>query len=40
VTDLEREQIKQLRAQGWGRRAIASRLRVSERAVRNVLEAD
>jgi hypothetical protein len=37
VTDAQRTEIEQLAAQGWGRRAIANRLLISERAIRNVL---
>lgn len=36
VTAEQESEIRRLRAQGWGRRAIASRLLVSEWAVRNV----
>jgi DNA-binding NarL/FixJ family response regulator len=32
-------EIRKLAAGGWGRRAIANRLKVSERLVRNVLDA-
>jgi hypothetical protein len=38
VSDEQRLEIERLAGQGWGRRAIASRLFVSERAVRSVLE--
>jgi hypothetical protein len=37
LTAAQRAEVERLRAQGWGRRAIAGRLLVSERAVRNVL---
>jgi hypothetical protein len=37
VTDTQRAEIESLAALGWGRRAIATRLLVSEWAVRNVL---
>jgi DNA-binding XRE family transcriptional regulator/endogenous inhibitor of DNA gyrase (YacG/DUF329 family) len=37
VTDEQRTEILNLAAQRWGRRAIANRLGLSERAVRNVL---
>jgi hypothetical protein len=40
VSDEQRLDIQKLDSLGWGRRAIASRLLLSERAVRNVLEAD
>jgi hypothetical protein len=39
VAEEQRIEIQKLASLGWGRRAIASRLLVSERAVRNVLEA-
>jgi len=39
ITHEQRTQIANLAANGWGRRAIANRLSVSERAVRNVIEA-
>jgi hypothetical protein len=38
VSDTQTAEIMNLANQGWGRRAIASRLLVSERAVRNVLD--
>jgi hypothetical protein len=38
VSEVQRDEIQNLSDQGWGRRAIASRLLVSERAVRNVLD--
>jgi hypothetical protein len=38
VTDEQRAEILRLARQGWGRRAIRSRLLLSERAVRNVLD--
>jgi hypothetical protein len=38
LTEAQRAEIAQLDAQGWGRRAIANRLLVSEWAVRNALE--
>jgi DNA-binding XRE family transcriptional regulator len=37
LTDDQRAEIRRLVARGWGRRAIANQLLVSERAVRNVL---
>jgi len=37
ATAEQRTEIENLAAQGWGRRAIANRLLVSERLVRNVL---
>ena len=36
--DEQRAEIEQLAAKGWGRRAIANRLQLSERLVRNTLE--
>jgi hypothetical protein len=38
VTETQRAEIVKLAAQQWGRRAIANRLLLSERAVRNVLD--
>jgi hypothetical protein len=38
VSDTQRDEIQKLSDQGWGRRAIASRLLLSERAVRNALD--
>jgi len=38
VTGEQRTEIERLAAQGWGRRSIATRLALSERAVRNVLD--
>jgi hypothetical protein len=38
VTDAQRSEIRDLSERGWGRRAIASRLLLSPRAVRNVLD--
>ncbi len=38
LTEAQRAEVAQLDAQGWGRRAIANRLLVSEWAVRNALE--
>lgn len=37
VTDEQRTEIEKLAARGWGRRAIANHLSVSERLVRNIL---
>jgi len=37
VSEAQRAEIEELAAKGWGRRAIANRLLLSERAVRNVL---
>jgi hypothetical protein len=39
ATDVQIEEIRRLAASGWGRRAIASRLRLSEWAVRRALDA-
>jgi hypothetical protein len=39
VTDAQRAAIEQLADAGWGRRAIADRLLISERAIRNALSA-
>jgi DNA-binding XRE family transcriptional regulator len=39
ATDEQRAEIEKLAAQGWGRRAIANRLLLSERLIRNILAA-
>jgi transcriptional regulator with XRE-family HTH domain len=39
LTDIQRAEVEKLHARGWGRRAIANHLVVSERAVRNALDA-
>jgi hypothetical protein len=39
ATDAQLEEIQRLAAGGWGRRAIATRLRLSERLIRNTLGA-
>jgi DNA-binding NarL/FixJ family response regulator len=38
LTDEEKAKVARLASRGWGRRAIATQLLVSERAVRNVLD--
>jgi len=38
LTPAQLDQVETLRARGWGRRAIAGKLMVSERAVRNALD--
>jgi DNA-binding XRE family transcriptional regulator len=38
LTDEQRAEVEKLHARGWGRRAIAGHLLVSERAVRNALD--
>jgi DNA-binding NarL/FixJ family response regulator len=37
VSEAQRAEIANLARKGWGRRAIASRMQLSERAVRNTL---